>query len=91
MEMDNIMTEMDSMFTNNGWYPIQKDTNRLSYTKKGNETDVFDIAVVGPTNVRVGVPMKNSTYQFVTTFKDCMEANTYVKSRFYEFITLSTF
>ena len=77
---------LDEMFKKSGWHMIKNEMNWICYTKFGNETDVFDIKI-DQRNVKVSIPVKNSPFQFVTSFKDYYHASEYVESRFLDFIS----
>ena len=79
-------TILDKIFKENGWHMIKNEMNWLCYTKFGNETDLFDIKVE-QTSIKVSVPMKNSPFQFVTSFEDYYRASEYMESRFLDFIS----
>jgi len=76
---------LDQMFKEHGWHIIKNEMNWISYTKFGNETDLFDIKI-NQTTIQVSVPIKNSSYQYVTTFKDYFQASEYIEARFFDFI-----
>jgi len=76
---------LDTMFKENGWHMVKNEMNWMSYTKLSNETDLFDIKI-DQKSIRVSVPIKNSPYQFITTFKDYFQASEYVEARFFDFI-----
>ncbi len=64
---------------------IKNDFNWISYTRFGNETDLFDIRV-DQKSIHVSIPIKNSPFQYVTNFKDYFQASEYIESRFMDFI-----
>ena len=64
---------------------IKNDFNWISYTRFGNETDLFDIKV-DQKSIHVSIPIKNSPFQYVTNFKDYFQASEYVEARFMDFI-----
>jgi len=72
------------LFIYNGWNLINNDLNRVSYTKKGFETDVFDI-FVDRSRISVAIPVKKSPYQYRTYFTDYYQATEYIEERFLEF------
>lgn len=82
----NILHGLDTVFKNRGWYVKEEDDCSLSYTKKGQETDVFEIKM-GSDKIYVSVPIKNSPFQYRTTFKKdkLNHASDFVESRFYDF------
>ena len=65
---------LDEVFKSHGWHLFKNENNWISYTKIGNETSF------------VSVPVKNSIYQYVTTFKSYYDASEYVEQRFYDYI-----
>ena len=77
---------LDEIFKKHGWHMIKNEVNWVSYTKFGNETDLFDIKI-NQKSIYVSIPIKNSSFQFVTSFKDYFSATEYVESRFMDFIS----
>jgi hypothetical protein len=45
----------------------------------------FDLKIL-PDSIVVSVPVKNSIYQYTTTFKNYYDASEYMEQRFYDFI-----
>lgn len=78
-------TFLNTIFKENGWHIIKNELNWICYTKFGNETDIFDIKI-GEKNINVSIPIKNSPFQFTTSFKDYFMASEYVEERFFDFI-----
>jgi len=76
---------LNTMFLEHGWNQIKNEFGWVAYTKVGNETDVFQL-VVEKDKINVSIPVKNSPYQYRTTFNTYWEATEYVEKRFYEFI-----
>ena len=76
---------LDSKFKENGWHLIKNDLNRISYSKFGDETSYFDIKIL-PDKIVVCVPIKNSSYQYVTSFTGYYEASEYLEKRLYDYI-----
>jgi hypothetical protein len=77
---------LDSLFKNNGWHMVKNEMNHICYTKFGNETDIFNIKIDNK-SIQVSIPIKNSPFQYVTSFKDYFSATEYVESRFMDFIS----
>ena len=77
---------LDKMFKDNGWHMCKNEMNWVCYTKFGNETDLFDIKI-NQTSIQVSIPIHNSPFQFVTSFKDYYCASEYVEARFLDFIS----
>lgn len=77
---------LDTLFKNNGWHMVKNEMNHICYTKLGNETDIFNIKIDNR-SIHVSIPIKNSPFQFVTSFKDYFTATEYVESRFIDFIS----
>jgi len=63
---------------------IKNEMNCISYTKIGNETDIFELRV-DKSRVYVSVPVKNSPYQYCTSFEDYFRACEYIEERFKDF------
>lgn len=76
---------LDTIFKEHGWKLIKNELNWICYTKFGHETDIFDIKIDQKT-IHVSIPIKNSPFQFVTTFKEYFQASEYIEARFFDFI-----
>lgn len=76
---------LDATFKQHGWYLVKNEINWISYTNNCDETSYFDIKIL-PDKIIVSVPIKNSLYQYVTTFKGYFEASEYVEQKFYDYI-----
>lgn len=77
---------LDTLFKEHGWHMIKNEMNWLCYTKFGNELNLFDIKI-NQRSIHVSIPVKNSPFQYVTTFKDYYTASEYVESRLLDFIS----
>jgi hypothetical protein len=75
---------VDEMFKSNGWHMTKNEMNWISYTKAGYETEFFDIKL-DANKVYVSIPVKNSIFQYTTSFKDYFTASEYVEQRFNDF------
>lgn len=76
---------LDEVFKKHGWHLLKNEMNWICYTKFSDETSCFDIKI-STDKIVVSVPMKNSIYQFVTSFKGYYEASEYIEQRFYDYI-----
>ncbi len=76
---------LDQIFTENGWKLVKNQLDNISYTKNGNELDYFEIKI-NPNNITVSIPIKNSPFQFCTSFKDYFQTSEYLENRFLDFI-----
>jgi len=76
---------LDKTFEENGWHLIKNEMNYICYTSFGNETDFFEIKIDAK-NIQVSIPLKNSTFQYTTIFKDYFQASEYLEARFFDFI-----
>jgi len=76
---------LDMMFKENGWHLTRNEMDWVSYTKLGIETTYFEIKLYKEV-VHVCVPLRNSSYQYCTSFKSYFEASEYIEARFKEFI-----
>lgn len=73
-----------SMFKENGWHMTKNEMDWICFTKKGYETEYFEIKL-DSTTIYVSIPIKNSIYQYTTSFKDYYNAVEYIESRFTDF------
>jgi hypothetical protein len=78
-------TILDEMFKKRGWHMQKNELNWINYTKIGDESSCFDIKIATD-KIIVSVPIKNSIYQFVTTFKGYYEASEYIEQKFLDYI-----
>ena len=76
---------LDALFRESGWHIIKNEENWLVYTKKGFETEYIEIKIAMD-SILVSVPIKNSPFQFRTSFTNYFQASEYVEARFIEFI-----
>jgi hypothetical protein len=76
---------LDNIFKENGWHLTKNEMDSISYTKLGIETTYFEIQL-NKNEVFVCVPLRNSSYQYFTSFKSYFEASEYIEKMFYEFI-----
>jgi len=73
-------TILHEIFKKNNWYLCKNEMNWIKYTTTCNETDVFDIRI-DETAIHVSVPLKNSTYNYVTRFDNYFLASEYIEAR----------
>jgi hypothetical protein len=76
---------LDSIFKENGWHIVKNELNWISYTKFGDECKFFDIKIL-PDKIVVSIPIKNSPYQYTTSFNCYYEASEYVEQRLMDYI-----
>jgi hypothetical protein len=77
---------LDNMFKENGWHLTKNEMDFISYTKFGNETNYFEIQL-NKNEVHVCIPLKNSSYQYCTSFKSYFEASEYIEKMFHDFVS----
>ena len=81
----NLLTEL---FKHNGWNKIKNNDkliDHILYSKQGNETEFFEIALDN-NKIYVSVPLKNSAFQYKTKFADYYSAIKYTESKLQYFI-----
>ena len=76
---------LDSKFKENGWHLVKNELNWISYTKFGDECTYFDIKIL-PDKIVVCIPIKNSSYQYITSFNGYYEASEYIEQKFFDYI-----
>lgn len=76
---------LHSIFRGNNWELIKNEMNYISYSKFGDETTSFDIKVLTDKFV-VSIPLKNSIYQYVTSFNNCCQTSEYIEQNFLNYI-----
>ncbi len=76
---------LDELFKKHGWHLQKNEMNWINYTKFGHETCCFDIKI-STEKIIVSVPLKNSMYNFVTTFKGYYEASEYIEQKFKDYV-----
>jgi len=82
----SIKKDLDPLFKQHGWYTSKNEANYVSYTTAGRETDVFEIKIDTSKTIRVSMPIRNSPFQYRTSFHNCFQASEYIESRFLDFI-----
>ena len=63
----------------------KKELNLIEYRKSNYEIDYFQIKI-DKTNVNVSVPIKNTPYQYKTSFTNYYDASEYIEKHFNDFI-----
>jgi hypothetical protein len=76
---------LDEVFSENGWHKVNNESDYITFTKFGHESEQFEIRLT-KNNVHVIVLMKNSQYRFATSFDNYFQASDYVEERFLEYI-----
>jgi hypothetical protein len=76
---------LETLFYQNGWHLIKNEINWICFTKPGFETEYFEIKIDSD-KIFVSIPIKNSIFQYRTSFKDYYTANEYIENRLNEFI-----
>ena len=76
---------LDTKFKENGWHLIKNELNHISYTNTSDETSYFEIKIL-PNKILVCMPIKNSSYQYVTSFNSYYDASEYVEKRLFDYI-----
>jgi len=71
---------LDSIFKEHGWRLIKNEINWIYYTKISDETSYFEIRIL-PDKIAVCIPIKNSVYQYTTSFKSYYEASEFIEQR----------
>jgi hypothetical protein len=77
---------LDCIFKENGWHMTKNEMNWISYTKRGFETEYFEITIT-PSKINVSIPIRNCAFQYNTSFKDYYMASEYIEDRFKDFIS----
>jgi hypothetical protein len=77
-------TILHSLFKEKGWYIVKNEMNWISYTKFGDETSFFEIKIL-PNKITACVPIKNSKYQFITSFKGYFETSEFIEQKLIEY------
>ena len=76
---------LDDIFRENQWLLTKNELNWINYTKPTDETTSFDIKI-SPNKIIVSVPIKNSSYQYVTTFNTYFDASEYIEEKLLDYI-----
>jgi|LauGreDrversion4_2_1035121.scaffolds.fasta_scaffold225245_3 hypothetical protein len=75
---------LENQFWSYGWKLIKNDFEHIIYTKKENETDYFEIQVT-PSKIYVSTPLRNSVYQYKTSFNNYFEVIDYIENKLYDY------
>jgi len=78
---------LDEFFKKHNWYLCKNDINWIQYTSPSKQTDVFDI-IIDKTTIHVSVPLKNSSYNYVTRFDNYFLASEYIENRLTDLISV---
>jgi hypothetical protein len=70
---------LHQLFIQNDWYPIHYKANLITYSKRGYETDYFELRLNNNNTIHVVIPLKNTHYK--TTFTNIHSAVQYVEKR----------
>ena len=76
---------LDKLFKEKGWQMIKNELNLIEYRKSNYEIDYFQIKI-DKKNVNVSVPIKNTPYQYKTSFTNYYDASEYIEKHFNDFI-----
>jgi hypothetical protein len=76
---------LDDTFKQRGWHLIKNEPNWICYSRLTDETTSFDIKILQD-KIVVSVPLKNSSYQYVTSFKGYYEASEYIEQRLFDYM-----
>jgi hypothetical protein len=77
----------DELFRQHGWKLVINKFEHILYTKPGFETEFFEIKV-NQNSIQVSVPIKNSVFQYKTTFNNYFLASEYVEDKFKDLFDL---
>ena len=73
-----------SLLKEHGWNLVKNESNWICFTKFGDETSFFDIKILAD-KIVVTVPIKNSAYQYTTSFKSYYDASEYIEQRLLDY------
>lgn len=79
------LLSLDKVFKTQKWELQKNKTNWIYYTRKGDETTYFEIKISSKDQITVSAPIKNTIYQFVTTFNNYSDANAYIKQKLLDY------
>ncbi len=73
---------LEEALHNKGWRLVKNEPTHIIYIKNGNETEYFEINVdLIYKKIFVSFPLKNSTYQYKTSFNTCYNAKKYIEDK----------
>ena len=76
---------LDNIFKERGWHLVKNEPNWICYSRFTDETTSFDIKILQD-KIVVSIPLKNSSYQYVTSFKGYYEASEYLEQRLFDYM-----
>lgn len=76
---------LDNLFKKHGWRLVKNELNWIHYTKFGDETSYFDIKILID-KILVSIPVKNSPFQYNTSFKNYYDASEYIEQRLLDYV-----
>jgi hypothetical protein len=78
---------LDILFKEKGWTLVKNELNNIQYGRPDfGDLDSFEIKI-DKHKVNVSVPIKNTPYQYKTSFDNYYNAIEYVEKRFNDFIS----
>jgi len=69
---------LEKAFKTRGWQIVKNDFEHIIYAKPEFETEHFEIRLT-KTEVHISVPVKNSKYQYSTSFNNYFDASEYIE------------
>lgn len=79
----------NELITKNGWNLIINKFEHIYYIKRGYETCYFEVKI-DKNKIYISTPIKNTNIQFVTSFKDYLNASMYLEDKFNDFIEINS-
>ena len=75
---------LEALFLIKEWKIVKNDFDHIVYMKPGNEMDYFEIKLT-KTEVHISIPVKNSKYQYATSFNNYFDASEYIEEYLFNF------
>lgn len=75
---------LENQFESYGWILVKNEEDNIIYTKKYNETEYYEIKLLEK-KIYVSSPLKNSVYQYKTSFNNYFDAIDYIENKLYDY------
>ena len=81
---NNALQMLEPMFASYKWSLVKNEETHIMYTKPVRETDFFEIKI-DQTTIHVSTPVRNTNYQYKTSFKNYFDATEYIENKLFDY------
>jgi hypothetical protein len=76
---------IDEIFRDKGFILLKNEIDWIVYSKPGKDLDCFEFRL-DKNKIHVCVPIKNSLYQYKTSFSNYFDAFEYIETRMHDYL-----